>query len=117
MPNGRRTAEMIQADWAKIGVTANITTYEWGEYLKRSRAGEPSVGMLGGTWDYPDPQRNPAWFHLQQPRQCVALVQPDLYGRGAEGERRDQPGRARASSTSPRTRRCMTTSRWCGWRT
>jgi dipeptide transport system substrate-binding protein len=55
MPNGRRTAEMIQADWAKIGVTANIVTYEWGEYLKRSRAGEPSVGMLGGTWDYPDP--------------------------------------------------------------
>jgi dipeptide transport system substrate-binding protein len=55
MPNGRRTAEMIQADWAKIGVTANITTYEWGEYLKRSRAGEPSVGMLGNTWDYPDP--------------------------------------------------------------
>ncbi len=47
MPNGRRTAEMIQADWAKIGVTANIVTYEWGEYLKRSRAGEPSVGMLG----------------------------------------------------------------------
>jgi dipeptide transport system substrate-binding protein len=55
MPNGRRTAEMIQADWAKIGVTANITTYEWGEYLKRSRAGDPSVGMLGSTWDYPDP--------------------------------------------------------------
>ena len=24
MPNGRRTAEMIQADWAKIGVKANI---------------------------------------------------------------------------------------------
>jgi dipeptide transport system substrate-binding protein len=55
MPDGRRAAEMIQADWAKIGVTANITTFEWGEYLKRSRAGEPSVGMLGGTWDYPDP--------------------------------------------------------------
>jgi dipeptide transport system substrate-binding protein len=55
MPNGRRAAEMIQADWAKVGVTANITTYEWGEYLKRSRAGEPSVGMLGSTWDYPDP--------------------------------------------------------------
>ena len=55
MPNGRRTAEMIQSDWAKIGVTANIVTYEWGEYLKRSRAAEPSVGMLGGTWDYPDP--------------------------------------------------------------
>jgi dipeptide transport system substrate-binding protein len=59
MPNGRCTSEMIQADWAKIGVTANITTYEWGEYLKRSRAGEPSVGMLGITWDYPDPSEIP----------------------------------------------------------
>jgi dipeptide transport system substrate-binding protein len=57
MPNGRRTAEMIQADWAKIGVTATITTYEWGEYLMRSHAGEPSVGMLGATWDYPDPSQ------------------------------------------------------------
>jgi dipeptide transport system substrate-binding protein len=55
MPDGRRTAEMIQADWAKIGVKAKIVTYEWGEYLKRARAGEADVGMLGGTWDYPDP--------------------------------------------------------------
>jgi dipeptide transport system substrate-binding protein len=46
---------MIQADWAKIGVTANIVTYEWGEYLKRARQGEGDVVMLGGTWDYPDP--------------------------------------------------------------
>ncbi len=55
MPNGRRAAEMIQADWAKIGVQANIVTYEWGEYLKRARQGEGDVVMLGGTWDYPDP--------------------------------------------------------------
>ncbi len=57
MPNGRRAAEMIQADWAKIGVKARIVTYEWGEYLRRTRAGEASVGMLGGTWDYPDPSQ------------------------------------------------------------
>lgn len=55
MPNGRRTAEMIQSDWAKIGVKAKIVTFEWGEYLKRARAGEADVGMLGATWDYPDP--------------------------------------------------------------
>ena len=55
MPNGRRAAEMIQADWAKIGVKANIVTYEWGEYLKRARQGEGDVVMLGSTWDYPDP--------------------------------------------------------------
>ncbi len=46
---------MIQSDWAKIGVQAKIVTYEWGEYLKRARAGEADVGMLGATWDYPDP--------------------------------------------------------------
>ena len=40
MPNGRRAAEMIQADWAKIGVKANIVTFEWGEFLRRRRAGE-----------------------------------------------------------------------------
>ena len=57
MPNGRRAAEMIQADWAKVGVKARIVTYEWGEYLRRTRAGEAPVGMLGGTWDYPDPSQ------------------------------------------------------------
>ena len=33
-PNARRMAEMIQADWAKIGVKAKIVSYEWGEYLQ-----------------------------------------------------------------------------------
>ena len=71
MPNGRRTAEMIQADWAKIGVTANIVTYEWGEYLKRSRAGEPSVGHAGRHLGLSRSERDPAWFHLQLAGQCV----------------------------------------------
>jgi dipeptide transport system substrate-binding protein len=29
-PNAKRMAEMIQADWAKVGVNAKIVTYEWG---------------------------------------------------------------------------------------
>ncbi|MDR6869288.1 dipeptide transport system substrate-binding protein [Bosea sp. BE125] len=57
MPNGRRAAELIQADWAKIGVQAEIQSYEWGEYLKRGRAGDHEVGMFGYTWDYPDPSQ------------------------------------------------------------
>jgi dipeptide transport system substrate-binding protein len=57
MPNGRQAAELIQADWAKLGVKAEIVSYEWGEYLRRIRAGEAPVGMLGGTWDYPDPSQ------------------------------------------------------------
>jgi len=57
MPSGRRAAEMIQADWAKIGVKARIISYEWGEYLRRARSGEAAIAMLGGTWDYPDPSQ------------------------------------------------------------
>ena len=48
-PNGRRMAEMIQADWAKIGVKAEIVSYEWGEYLKRTAAGEHQTFLLGWT--------------------------------------------------------------------
>lgn len=55
VPNGRRAAAMIQADWAKVGVQARIVTYEWGEYLKRTRDGDAPIAMLGDIWDYPDP--------------------------------------------------------------
>ncbi len=54
-PNARRMAEMIQADWAKIGVEAEIVSFEWGEYLKRSRQGEHDTVLLGWTGDNGDP--------------------------------------------------------------
>jgi dipeptide transport system substrate-binding protein len=54
-PNARLMAEMIQADWAKIGVKANIVTYEWGEYVKRAHAGEYDTLLIGWTGDYGDP--------------------------------------------------------------
>jgi dipeptide transport system substrate-binding protein len=58
LPNGRRAGEMIQADWAKIGVKANIVTFEWGEYLRRVRMSEAKgAAMTGSTWDYPDPSQ------------------------------------------------------------
>ena len=54
-PNARRMAEMIQSDWAKIGVKANIVTYEWGEYLTRIRNGEHDTVLMGWTGDNGDP--------------------------------------------------------------
>jgi dipeptide transport system substrate-binding protein len=54
-PNARLMAEMIQADWAKIGVKAKIVTYEWGEYIKRAHAGEDQALMIGWTGDNGDP--------------------------------------------------------------
>jgi len=54
-PNARLMAEMIQSDWAKIGVKAKIVTYEWGEYIKRAHAGEDDSMMIGWTGDNGDP--------------------------------------------------------------
>ncbi|CAN7534032.1 ABC transporter substrate-binding protein [Trinickia sp. LjRoot230] len=54
-PNARLMAEMIQADWAKIGVKAKIVTYEWGEYVKRARSGEHDALLIGWTGDNGDP--------------------------------------------------------------
>lgn len=54
-PNAKLMAQMIQADWAKIGVKANIQTYEWGEYLKRSKKGEHDTMLIGWTGDNGDP--------------------------------------------------------------
>jgi dipeptide transport system substrate-binding protein len=54
-PNARRMAEMIQADWKKVGVNAKIKSYEWGEYLKRARQGEADTILMGWTGDNGDP--------------------------------------------------------------
>lgn len=54
-PNSRRIAEMIQADWAKVGVNAKIVTFEWGEYLAGMRKGEHSSALFGWMSDNGDP--------------------------------------------------------------
>ncbi|MBV8659883.1 MAG: ABC transporter substrate-binding protein [Burkholderiales bacterium] len=54
-PNAKLMAQLIQADWAKIGVKANIVSYEWGEYLKRAKKGEVEAGLFGWTGDNGDP--------------------------------------------------------------
>lgn len=54
-PDGKRMAELIQADWAKIGVKTKLTTYEWTEYKKRSKTGEQHSMMFGWSGDNGDP--------------------------------------------------------------
>jgi dipeptide transport system substrate-binding protein len=54
-PNARRIAELMQADLAKIGVKAEIKSFEWGEYRKRAQAGEHMTAQLGWTGDNGDP--------------------------------------------------------------
>ena len=54
-PDAKRMAELMQADLAKVGITAELKTFEWGEYRKRLQEGEHQMGMLGWTGDNGDP--------------------------------------------------------------
>ncbi|MCF3933016.1 ABC transporter substrate-binding protein [Acuticoccus sp. M5D2P5] len=55
-PNARRMAEVIQADFAEVGVNAEIVSFEWGEYLARSSAVDrDGAVLLGWTGDNGDP--------------------------------------------------------------
>jgi dipeptide transport system substrate-binding protein len=54
-PNAKRIAELMQADLAKVGIKAEIKSFEWGEYRKRMQSGEHQMGMLGWTGDNGDP--------------------------------------------------------------
>ena len=55
-PNARRMAELIQADFAAVGVEVEIVSFEWGEYLKRSKAEDrDGAVLLGWTGDNGDP--------------------------------------------------------------
>ncbi|MDP3895629.1 MAG: ABC transporter substrate-binding protein [Mesorhizobium sp.] len=56
MLNARRAAELIQSDLAAIGVTAEVVSYEWAEYLKLSKAKDrDGAVILGWTGDNGDP--------------------------------------------------------------
>lgn len=55
-PNARRMAELIQADFKKVGVEVEIVSYEWGEYLKLSKEKDrDGAVLLGWTGDNGDP--------------------------------------------------------------
>ncbi|MGG3573705.1 ABC transporter substrate-binding protein [Bacillus gobiensis] len=55
MPDGMKIAEKIQADFEKIGVKAEIVTYEWATYLDKLTKGEGEAYLLGWTGDNGDP--------------------------------------------------------------
>ncbi|OED42146.1 peptide ABC transporter substrate-binding protein [Chromatiales bacterium (ex Bugula neritina AB1)] len=55
-PNARRMAEVMQEDLSKVGVEVNIVSYDWGEYLTKSKElDRPGAVLLGWTGDNGDP--------------------------------------------------------------
>jgi dipeptide transport system substrate-binding protein len=56
MLNARRAAELIQSDFEKIGVKVEIVSFEWAEYLEKSKAKDrDGAVILGWTGDNGDP--------------------------------------------------------------
>ena len=55
LPSARRAAEMIQADWERVGVHASVRSYEWAEYLRRVGRGEHDAALAGWSGDNGDP--------------------------------------------------------------
>ncbi|MEN9659076.1 MAG: hypothetical protein RL571_2541 [Pseudomonadota bacterium] len=54
-PNPRAGGELLQADLAKIGVKAELKVIEWGELIKRAKAGEHDLLFMGWSGDNGDP--------------------------------------------------------------
>ncbi|NYH08095.1 ABC transporter substrate-binding protein [Pseudomonas moraviensis] len=60
-PNAKLMAEMLQSDWKKIGLNVKIQSYEWGEYIKRSKGGENQGMLIGWSGDNGDPDN---WLNV-----------------------------------------------------
>ena len=53
--DGKRAAELMQADWAKAGIKVKVQMMEWGEMLKRAGKGDHDITFLNWAGDNGDP--------------------------------------------------------------
>ncbi|WP_284243250.1 ABC transporter substrate-binding protein [Thalassotalea insulae] len=54
-PDAVTMAKLIQADLKKIGITVNIISFNWQEFLRRLALGQHQSVLLGWSADHPDP--------------------------------------------------------------
>lgn len=54
-PNPSVGAQLLQSDLAKIGIKAEIRVIEWGELIRRAKAGEHDLLFMGWAGDNGDP--------------------------------------------------------------
>lgn len=54
-PNPNLGAQLLQADLAKVGINAEIKVIEWGELIRRAKAGEHDLLFMGWAGDNGDP--------------------------------------------------------------
>ncbi|GGU70511.1 peptide ABC transporter substrate-binding protein [Pseudomonas laurentiana] len=75
-PNPRLSAEMLQADLARIGLKVDIRVMEWAEMLKRAKKGEPDMVSTGWAGDNGDPDN-----FLSPLLSCDAVKSGENYAR------------------------------------
>ncbi|MEW9584063.1 ABC transporter substrate-binding protein [Paraburkholderia sp. DGU8] len=54
-PSPKAGAELLQADFAKIGVKADVKVIEWGELIKQAKQGQHDLLFMGWAGDNGDP--------------------------------------------------------------
>lgn len=71
---------MLQADLGKIGIKAEIRVIEWGELIRRAKAGEHDLLFMGWAGDNGDPDNflSPqfACAAVKSGTNCAVLRQP-----------------------------------------
>ncbi|PWB34926.1 ABC transporter substrate-binding protein [Pseudomonas sp. SDI] len=75
-PNPRLSAEMLQADLAKIGLKVDIRVMEWAEMLRRAKKGEADMVSSGWASDNGDPDN-----FLSPLLSCDAVKSGENYAR------------------------------------
>lgn len=75
-PNGKKMAEMMQADLAKVGIKANLVSFDWSTYLAKARTGEQQMIQMGWVGDNGDPDN-----FLTVLLGCAAVNQGSNYSR------------------------------------
>jgi len=75
-PNPRLSAEMLQADLAKIGLKVDIRVMEWAEMLRRAKNGEHDMVSTGWAGDNGDPDN-----FLTPLLSCEAVKNGENYAR------------------------------------
>lgn len=68
-PNAQKMAELMQADLARIGITAQIVSYEWNTFRRKLRQGAHDSVLIGWSADSPDPDN-----FLRPLLSCAAAV-------------------------------------------
>ncbi|WP_322981779.1 ABC transporter substrate-binding protein [Pseudomonas sp. C11] len=71
-PNPSLGAQLLQADLAKVGIDAEIRVIEWGELIRRAKAGEHDLLFMGWAGDNGDPD------NFLTPQFACASVQSGL---------------------------------------